>query len=350
MTIKHQGSLFQTKPTSQGYGVRMLFIETDKFTPLCILATLFIPSLVSAVPQLQHSTGYVLSSSQNRLLRSETKISYSSKNYVVPSKYSMQGRTGPAEDQGKCGSCWDFALTSALRGALVMAGNDPGPLSFNYLLNCTGPQQNGCYGGDFSAASFLKHPLGAPSFGADGPYIAKQGRCESAPIVASATDYHFIGSDTSLPSFQDIAYVIGVLHRPVTIDIAVDWRWDNYSGGLFDGCKNEIPREPNHMVVVEGYDCESSIDNQQNCTFDTKGNLAGGTGTLILRNSWGSDWGEKGYITVRFSDLTGRRCNSMALTALYFDVLDQETSWSIPFEKNRQKNSPIDSQTKKPSH
>ncbi len=66
--------------------------------------------------------------------------------HVVPAKYSLRGIAGPVENQGSCGSCWDFSLTSALRGTYITAGKDPGRLSFNYLLNCD-RQMYGCNGG-----------------------------------------------------------------------------------------------------------------------------------------------------------------------------------------------------------
>src|SRR4051812_35756027 len=44
--------------------------------------------------------------------------------HSVPSRYSLRGQAGPVENQGSCGSCWDFSLTSTLRGTYITSGRD----------------------------------------------------------------------------------------------------------------------------------------------------------------------------------------------------------------------------------
>jgi C1A family cysteine protease len=245
----------------------------------------------------------------------------------VPGKFSLRAKAGPVEDQGSCGSCWDFALTSTLRGSwMTGAGQDPGRLSFNYLLNCA-KTMDGCSGGDFPAADMLVNPLGAPAYGSDGPYTAKQGQCQEKPVLASSVSYKILGSDLGAhpeipaPSFRDIAYVVGVLHQPVSTDVAVDFRWQMYGGGVYNGCSSNITENDlNHMVVIEGYDCESAVDASGTCQFDADGNLPPGVGTWIIRNSWGTSWGDHGYITTKATDKKGQRCNAVATDALYFDL------------------------------
>jgi C1A family cysteine protease len=54
--------------------------------------------------------------------------------------------------------------------------------------------------------------------------------------------------------------------------------------------------------------------------FDADGNLPAGVGTWIVRNSWSTMWGDRGYITTKATDKKGNRCNSIATDALYFDL------------------------------
>lgn len=268
---------------------------------------------------VKHAKGYVPSVQSLDFMMSAPKKSFTRANAAVPSSYSLRGKAGPVEDQGQCGSCWDFSLTSVLRGTYLTAGTDPGRLSFNYLLNCATDMQ-GCNGGDFSAAAWFVSPKGAPAYGSDGEYTAASGTCTQATAVASAVDYKMLGANGSNPSFKDIAFVVGVLHQPVSIDVAADDNWQNYAGGVYNGCSDENAQDIDHMVSIEGYDCETSVDSNGNCVFDANGNLPNGVGTWLIRNSWGTSWGDGGYITTKATDSSGQRCNAVATDALYFDV------------------------------
>lgn len=264
-----------------------------------------------------HPTGFVQSEAGMAFERRAPRETFRGERGALPASYSLRGHTGPVEDQGQCGSCWDFALTSTLRGTFAVKGDDPGRLSFNYLLNCA-ENADGCNGGDFSAADYLKDPRGAPRNGADGNYTAKQGRCEAKPVLARAKAYHMLGDSRGGPaSFQDIAHVIGALHRPVATAVYADSAWDTYQGGTLTSC---FTKELNHMVVIEGYDCETAVNSSGHCVFDSNGNLPPGVGKWIVRNSWGSAWGDHGYITTKATTANGKACNGIGESALYFDV------------------------------
>jgi C1A family cysteine protease len=286
----------------------------------------FVKTYASKSYPLKHTTGFVRQADSNLFMATVPRLSFVDVTKVVPKKFSLRAKAGPVEDQGQCGSCWDFSLTTTLRGTLITQGKDPGRLSFNYLLNCS-PEMNGCEGGDFSAADHLVSPVGAPKYGADGRYTQSQSACKAAPVAASAVSYKFLGDDggqfpnAPAPSYQDISYVVGVLHQPVSIDIAADSHFESYSSGVYNGCTLNDSKDINHMVVIEGYDCETSVDSAGNCVFDAQGNLPKGVGRWLVRNSWGKTWGDGGYITMKATDpRTGKRCNAVASDALFFDV------------------------------
>jgi len=133
--------------------------------------------------------------------------------------------------------------------------------------------------------------------------------------------YTLLGTDegnfpnSPTPSFQDIAYVVGVLHQRF-VDLNVNDAWENYASGTFNSCANdEKPADLNHMVAIEGYSCETSVDSSGNCVFDANGNLPNGVGTWTVRNSWGTDWGDQGYITTKATNSKGQLCNALATDA-----------------------------------
>jgi cathepsin L len=268
--------------------------------------------------QSKHATGLKLTQRNKDFLSAQIRTSFAGQ--AVPAKASIQGKAGPVEDQGQCGSCWDFSLTEALRGSIMMSGKDPGRLSFNYLLDCASTMQ-GCDGGDFSAADYFVAPKGAPKYGSDGAYTGVAGKCKSEKAIASAKAYHLLGAEANgTVSFQDIAYVVAVLHLPVSVDLdAQDGDFMNYAGGVYNKCAGSAANI-DHMVVIEGYDCEKAVDESGNCAFDANGNLPNGVGTWLVKNSWNTSWGDSGYITIKATDATGAKCQALATDALYFEL------------------------------
>ena len=286
----------------------------------------FVPTYTARAYHIPRTTGFVRQSRESmRFLERTPRVSFVAPNVKIPGTFSLRGDAGPVENQGMCGSCWDFSLTTVLRGTLMTHGHDPGRLSFNYLLNCD-TQMQGCNGGDFSAAQMFIAPLGAPQYGSDGSYTQAQGQCLSEKPVASAISYKLLGSDLGqypnvpAPSFEDIAYVVGVLHQPVSIDIVADNNFENYASGVYNDCSDNNISDINHMVAIEGYNCETSVDKTGNCVFNKHGNLPPGVGTWLIRNSWGKSWGDNGYITMKATDSTGTRCDAVATDALFFQV------------------------------
>lgn len=281
-------------------------------------------SYVTKIYPTKHARGLVRTEESSKALAAMPRISFVKSDATIPGTFSMRGQAGPVEDQGSCGTCWDFSLTTALRGTLMMDGQDPGRLSFNYLLDCATEYQ-GCNGGDFPAAAHFINPQGGPAYGSDGDYTGTQSACQQEKSIASAAKYYLLGNDMganaggTTPSFKDIAYVLSVLNHPVSIDVAAE-PWEMYSSGTMDTCVDFFLNQIDHMVVVEGFDCETSVDANGNCVFDANGNLPPGVGTWLIRNSWGTSWGDQGYITTKATDSKGKLCNSVASDALFYDL------------------------------
>lgn len=244
----------------------------------------------------------------------------------IPGSADISALVSLPEDQGTCGSCWSFALTKALRSEYMLQGmKNLGPLEFNYLLNnCgPGPKMYGCQGGDFAAALSFQNNHG-PGLNSQNPYIGKTGSCKNLPVSATAVEYAMLGPSNGHPSFRDIAYAIGVEHHMLATDVAAGaGQWQNYSGGIYNGC---VQARVDHMINIVGYDCETSVDANGKCVFDSAGRPIKKDGYLLLQNNWGEDWGIKagnghgGYMKSRMYDRYGRLCNGIASDVLYFTV------------------------------
>jgi C1A family cysteine protease len=266
----------------------------------------------------KHAMG--LKKSDKKTLQTLRHISFLGAATPVPGGVDLSQKVSPPENQGNCGSCWDFSLTKALRSEFMLKGMDPGQLEFNYLLNnCgSGPRMYGCNGGDFVAAKSLLN-LEGPGLNALNPYVQKQSKkCSNQPVKATAVSYAMLGKGAEGPTFKDLAYAVGVERHMLSIDVAAGaGDWADYADGIFDDC---VDGQVDHMINLVGYSCESSVDSQGNCLFDTKGKPVHGDGYLIVQNNWSEDWGIKGYMRTRMYSKRGTKCNAIASDALMFQV------------------------------
>lgn len=203
---------------------------------------------------------------------------------------------GPIRNQGNCGSCWSFSLVAALRDALILFGKDPGPLSEQMMVDCA-VGMYGCNGGLPEAAREAVSPKGVPLL-SDYPYIGRNGKCyrDTVKIAASAESWHFVGSSNRSPTVEEIKTALNT-YGPLSTTVAADRRFMAYQSGIYNGCTNS---QINHMTDIVGYDDDGQY--------------------WIMRNSWGTSWGEQGYMRIRYTDSSNRLCNNLGDETVYFKV------------------------------
>lgn len=203
------------------------------------------------------------------------KASNSSRAEVPASiDWRTKGMVTPVKDQGSCGSCWAFSAIESVESRSAIATGTLEVLAPQAFVDCVeNPNEcggtGGCSGATMELAFEVSTATGVPTE-ADYPYTASDGTCGTYPVAVKSTGY------TKIAENDASALQAAVADGPVSVTVAAS-PWMFYGGGVFTGCSGSSSgAELNHGVQVVGYTDEY----------------------WITRNSWGSSWGEDGYIMV----------------------------------------------------
>lgn len=223
----------------------------------------------------------------------------------------------PVLNQGSCGSCVIFAFTSAVMDLFLIRDLKIDQISTQHYMNCSsGSQCGGAYGEEIADDAVRLGKTGGFYKLSDYPYTATSGRCqvkEGREKIGIIKSWKTIDGSTRS--------ILAALHngQGVAVGVAANRDFQGYRSGTYNACSsNSI----NHYVYIEGVDCKGAEDAEGWCALDADGELPPGKGTFRVRNSWGTKWGEDGYITMKISDSRGRRCNGIAAYEGDAQVLD----------------------------
>jgi C1A family cysteine protease len=189
------------------------------------------------------------------------------------------------KDQGQCGSCWTFSSTVASEGAWAISTGELIDLSEQQLVDCAKGIKygsHGCNGGQMEGADKYLIEHGQCS-NTNYPYVSgatqKEGTCVNCLPVAT------FSSCSDVKPNDQISLKGAVFQQPVSVALSADSKYFQfYSSGVLTS--NECYTELNHGVAIVGYGEEN------------------GQKYWNVKNSWGVNWGEKGYIRILRSDST----------------------------------------------
>lgn len=204
----------------------------------------------------------------------------------LPSAFDWRTEVGlpPIRNQGGCGSCWAFATVGAFECNIKIKDGKTVDLSEQYLVNCNRSGW-GCDGGWWAHDM---HKNRTDQCGGSGavleqyaPYYANDGACTCPyPHDYKIDNWGYVSQQWATPSVADLKQAI-LLYGPVSVAVYVNNAFQAYRGGVFNGCQYGTV---NHAVVLVGWD-----DSQ------------GAGGVWIMRNSWGTGWGEAGYMRIPYN-------------------------------------------------
>ena len=218
--------------------------------------------------------------------------------HLEPSFDLREGRSFPIQNQEQCGSCWIFGAVAAYEGNLLFKNKAIG-LSEQYVIDRLAATKgiDPCDGGWFDMSlNFLRDEGTStrrlfPYSG--GVSNGRQERVSPLPFKAKAVGY--VGtSDSVTPSVSEMKRAIAA-YGAVTVAVYVGDAFQSYQSGVFG--RGEPPDTVNHAVALIGWD-----NNPPEFRDDPALRDGTGGGVWILRNSWGSAWGEKGgYMRIAYN-------------------------------------------------
>jgi len=232
---------------------------------------------------------------QSQVEKDESKPPISIMSQVPPRwDWREKEMVTPVRDQGWCGSCWAFGTISSMESAILINNGIEVDLSEQWLIDTS--RNGSCNGGwvsfnrfydEYDKCYFIDKSENKKTIdwtGAvleqDYPYTGIQGGCPGYnPIRYFRTKGQiFFGykGDGQPIDYNEIKY--GLYHfGPLAAEVVAKDEFNSYHGGILSGGEEYTEEDINHMICIVGYDDTAT------------------TPYLIVKNSWGTGWGEKGF-------------------------------------------------------
>ncbi len=214
---------------------------------------------------------------------------------AMPSYYDLRtsaGKLSPIRDQGNCGSCWSFATYGSLES--VLRPGEANDFSEQNMIDHSGFSLGRCDGGNITMATAYLARWSGPLNESKEPYRSGLA-LDGAPKFPGVKHFQtglFLPARASA-SDNDLIKTAVALYGAVYV--SMNWVSSGYNPA-FASFYNAGAYEQGggHAVCVVGWD-----DAFPAGRFNVP---PPGDGAFIVRNSWGTAWGDAGYFYVSYHD------------------------------------------------
>lgn len=202
----------------------------------------------------------------------------------------------PIRNQGGCGSCWVFAALGTLEASNAIINGGATDLAEQHALDCSGGGT--CAGGWYTPIyEWLAGGKDGLQLESAVPYEMSEQSCKDKGRTPHEVEtWGWVDAYDIQPSVDDIKAAM-CKYGTITAAVAATPAFIAYGGGVFD---EKSKTGVNHAITLVGWD-------------DTKN-------AWLLRNSWGTNWGEGGYMWIDYGS------NSVGAYAAWAMVKEDENA------------------------
>jgi len=222
----------------------------------------------------EESVGYFASVENDELVGAQRADSYSS---------VKEGLVSSVKNQGKCGSCAAFSAIAAFEICYAKINKDFIDFSEQQLVDCGYKHAGakGCVGApQHSYMDWLADKKPGLTTEKDYPYKGTKTKYKCPKTLPAANTHARVAKAFyTYNGTEELMRRLVFLHGAVLATVTASGPLSQYKSGIFEGC--EPGKKVDHAVTVVGYGREK------------------GTDFWLIKNSWGTKWGEKGYFRLK---------------------------------------------------
>ena len=212
---------------------------------------------------------------------------------LLPTRWDSreQGWVSSVKRQGGVGACWSFAACAVLETQLLKAGRGEWDLSEKNMVNHHGFEIGFNDGGnDYFALAYLMRWGGAVAETND-VFATSPSRWTSSPALRPALHVQNVVWVPGRSGVTDNTTLKTAIKTYGAVSTSIYW------GGSYESTSNyycSVSKDGNHAITAVGWD-----DSYPAANFKT---APSGNGAFLIKNSWGTGSGDKGFYWVSYYD------------------------------------------------